>query len=58
MGILIFKNVQEAVRAGYIVESPIPDSEGFLHARIRTDRGWAIALIQTGLSEAPGTRVL
>jgi hypothetical protein len=55
MGIVIFKNVQEALRAGYMIESPIPDSEGFLRARTRTARGWAMALIQTELSEVRAT---
>jgi len=36
MGIVIFRTVVEALRAGYLIESPIPDSEGFLHARTRT----------------------
>ena len=46
MGIQIFQNVLEAIRAGFIIESPIPDGEGFLHARIRTARGWAVALVR------------
>ncbi len=45
MGIIIFRTAQEALRAGYSIESPVPDSEGFLHARIRTARGWEKALI-------------
>jgi hypothetical protein len=48
MGIQIFPTVIAAVRAGYIVDSPLPDSEGFLHARIHTPAGWALALIRTG----------
>ncbi len=46
MGIRIFEDVQEALRAGYAIESPIPDSEGFLHARIHLAGGWARALIR------------
>ncbi len=46
MGIVMFKNIQEAIRAGFLIESPIPDSEGFLHARMQTERGLAIALVQ------------
>ena len=57
MGIVIFKNVQEALRAGYLIESPIPDSEGFLHARTDTGRGWAVALVEMRRSEARSKRV-
>lgn len=46
MGIVIFNSVEEAIRAGYIIESPIPDSEGFLPSRIRTESGWQKALIR------------
>lgn len=46
MGIQIFQSVQEAIRAGFIIDSPIPDPEGFLHASIRTSAGWARALIR------------
>lgn len=45
-GILIFNNVPEAIQAGYLIESPYPDSEGFLHARIRTAAGLALALVR------------
>ena len=45
MGIAIFESVQVALRNGYTVESPFPDSEGFLHARIHTAAGWAKALV-------------
>ena len=45
MGIQIFTNVREALRAGYMIESVYPDSEGFLHARIHTAAGWARALV-------------
>ncbi len=48
MGIPIFKSVHEAVLAGFMIESPFPDSEGFLHARIRTNAGWAKALVRIG----------
>ena len=47
MGILIFGTVEEALRAGFAIESPIPDGEGFLHARIRTSSGWARGLIRS-----------
>jgi hypothetical protein len=50
MGIQIFASVREALHAGYIIESPVPDSEGFLPARIRTAAGWAKALIRTSRS--------
>ncbi len=46
MGIVIFRSVQEALQAGYLIESPIPDSEGFLRARTQTAGGWAMALIR------------
>jgi len=52
MGIVIFRTVVEALRAGYLIESPIPDSEGFLHARTRTASGWAKALIQTRVTSS------
>jgi hypothetical protein len=42
---MIFKSVPEALRAGYQIESPYADSEGFLHARIMTQAGWARALV-------------
>lgn len=45
-GILIFQSVTEAIRAGFTIESPYPDSEGFLHARIRTAAGFATALVR------------
>ena len=45
-GILIFKSIAEALRAGYMIESPVPDSEGHIHARIRTPHGWAKALVR------------
>lgn len=46
-GLQIFKNVPEAIAAGYeIAFPPIPDSEGFLRARIHTDAGWATALVR------------
>lgn len=48
MGIVIFNNVLEALQAGYLIESPIPDSEGFLRARTQTPSGWAMALIRMG----------
>jgi hypothetical protein len=41
MGIAIFESVREALKAGYTLESPHPDSERFLHARIHTGAGWA-----------------
>ena len=46
MGIQIFSNVREALRAGYMIESAYPDSEGFLHARVHTAAGWARALVR------------
>lgn len=46
MGIQIFQSIREALRAGFLIESPIPDAEGFLHARIRTTSGWARALVR------------
>lgn len=46
MGIQIFTNVREALRAGYTIESIHPDSEGFLHARTHTPAGWAKALVR------------
>lgn len=45
MGIQIFKSVKEAIRAGFMIDSPIPDSDGFLHAHIHTQAGWAQALV-------------
>jgi hypothetical protein len=45
MGIQIFESVRAAIRAGYMIDSPVPDSEGFLHARTYTIAGWARALV-------------
>jgi hypothetical protein len=45
-GILIFRSVVEAIQGGFQIESPYPDSEGFLHARTRTQNGWAVALVR------------
>ena len=45
-GIQIFNRVQDALRAGYTIESPHPDSEGFLQARTRPPAGFAIALVR------------
>jgi hypothetical protein len=45
MGITIFQSVKEALRAGFIIDSPIPDADGFLRAHIRTPAGWAEALV-------------
>ena len=45
-GILIFNSTKEAIHAGYLIESPYPDSEGFLHARTRTAAGFALALVR------------
>lgn len=52
MGIHIFESAVEALRAGYMIESPVPDSEGFLAARVRTTAGWAKALVRTSRSTA------
>jgi CRP-like cAMP-binding protein len=41
MGIQIFESERERLIAGYILESPVPDSEGFPQARIETDAGRA-----------------
>jgi hypothetical protein len=46
MGIQVFSSVAEAIRAGFIIESPHPDAEGFLHARIHTPGGWAHAFVR------------
>jgi hypothetical protein len=45
MGIQIFESVKEALSAGFMIDSPIPDSDGFLHAHIHTPTGWAQALV-------------
>lgn len=45
MGIQIFQSVIDAIRAGFIIDSPIPDAQGFLHAHIQTRAGWAQALV-------------
>jgi hypothetical protein len=45
-GIQIFRSVREAITAGYVLESSIPDSEGFIHARIKTNAGWEKALVR------------
>lgn len=46
-GLVFFNSVREAIQAGYEILHPaVADSEGFLHARIMTARGWAIALVR------------
>jgi hypothetical protein len=45
MGIKIFKSVKEALRAGFMIDSPIPDTDGYLHAHIHTAAGRAQALV-------------
>jgi hypothetical protein len=45
MGIKIFQSVKEALRAGFMIDSPIPDAEGFLRAHMHTSAGWAQALV-------------
>jgi hypothetical protein len=50
VGIVIFSTSEEALHAGFTIESPIPDGEGFLHARIRRSKGWERALIRTKVS--------
>ena len=57
MGIRIFPTVRAAICAGYTIESPQPDAEGFLHARIRTPAGWARALVRTAKTEEEFGRV-
>ncbi len=52
MGIQIFPSLQHALRAGYMLESPFPDSEGFLIVRARTANGWAKALVRVGRTSA------
>lgn len=43
MGILTFKTLAEAIRAGYSVYDRLPD--GFL-VRTKTDAGWALAFVR------------
>jgi len=50
MGIQIFESVGDAIHAGFMIDSVISDSEGFLHARIHTSAGWARALVRTGMT--------
>ena len=45
-GIVIFPSVVAAIAAGYTILSPHADSEGFLHARIKTPAGFAAALVR------------
>lgn len=42
MGIVVFRSVREALQAGYQIYGKTGD--GYL-ARMRTERGWALALI-------------
>jgi len=42
MGIQVFRSVREALQAGYHIYGKT--DEGYL-ARMRTDRGWALALV-------------
>jgi hypothetical protein len=41
-GVVVFKSVREALNAGYQIYGKTED--GYL-ARMRTERGWALALI-------------
>ena len=41
-GVMVFKSIPEALRAGYQVYDRTAD--GYL-VRIRTERGWALALV-------------
>lgn len=43
---LIFKTLAEAIGAGFQVESPYADSEGYIHVRQMTANGWASALVR------------
>jgi hypothetical protein len=45
-GIVIFTSPLEAIRAGFEIEAPFADSEGFLHARMHTASGWTLALVR------------
>jgi hypothetical protein len=45
VGLVIFDSVAAAMRAGFEILSVYPDPEGFLHARTRTPKGWALALV-------------
>ena len=45
-GLLIFSSVLAALRAGFTMESSIPDSEGFLHAFIMSAAGKSLALVR------------
>ncbi len=49
MGIQIFSSVRDAVQAGFMIDSSIPDADGFLHARVHTSAGWARALVRPGV---------
>ncbi len=42
MGIVVFRSVREALQAGYHIYGRT--DEGYL-ARMRTERGWALALV-------------
>lgn len=42
MGIVVFRSVREALQAGYHIYGKT--EEGYL-ARMRTERGWALALV-------------
>jgi hypothetical protein len=44
--IVIFTSPLEAIHAGFLIESPFADNEGFLHARMHTAAGWARALVR------------
>jgi hypothetical protein len=46
MDIRIFHSVRAAISAGYMIDSPVPDAEGFLHARILHSQGWTRALVR------------
>lgn len=47
-GIVVFGSVVEALRAGFTMYGPYPDSEGNLRAWIQTPNGKADALVRVG----------
>ena len=44
--IVIFPSARDAIHGGFAIESPLADSDGFLHARMHTAEGWMSALVR------------
>ena len=42
----IFDSLDEALKAGCFIDTPIPDEAGFLHARFHNGTEWTPAIVR------------